>query len=73
MTMNIESAQALRVGDRVRYPADRGEAQGTGVVTHIARKVYRNICDIEFMWITVAYDHARQRSIWPSNRLERIW
>ena len=65
--MNIIQAQALKVGDRVKYPADRGEKAGEGVVTHVGESVYESHQDKEFIWVTVSA--VGKKSTWPSNRL----
>jgi hypothetical protein len=33
--MNLEKAKQLKAGDRVHYPADRGNPAGYGTVRHV--------------------------------------
>lgn len=64
--MKLEKAKQLKVGDSVRYPADRGNPAGTGTVRHIATDEQTHpLLPEPFLWVTL---HGAA-GVWPSNRL----
>lgn len=65
--MQLDKALALKVGDVVRCPADRGTPAYIGPITHISGNVATHMGK-EFIWVTVADGHGH-RHVWPSNRL----
>jgi hypothetical protein len=67
--VQIAQARRLTVGQRVAYPADRGQAAGTGVVVFIDDTPARNIHGTEYLWVTVRDIVRHHRAVWPSNRL----
>jgi hypothetical protein len=67
--MQIAQARRLGIGQRVAYPADRGQPAGTGVVVFVGDTAARNIHGTEYLWITVRDTVRHHRAVWPSNRL----
>jgi len=67
--MKIEQAKALKVGQIVRCPTDRGDITYTGKVEHIEETVHKNIYGVEYVWVTVAHPSGKSRHVWPSHRL----
>lgn len=65
--MDIQKATKLKVGDIVRFPADRGEPSGSGKIAHISTDVNKNIHGIDYVWVTV--NVGQHNTVWPSNRL----
>lgn len=67
--MNIEKALALKNGDIVRCPADRGAPGFTGKAVHAYKEKCRTKDGVDYVWVLV-FDPAKHRSaVWPSNRL----
>lgn len=66
--MNIDRAQCLKPGDRVRVPADYGAPGYYGRVEHVGAVVAFNIHGADYVWVTVRKPGAHA-SVWPSNRL----
>ena len=62
--MDIEEAKKLKVGDKVRFPKDRGEPSGIGIVQSPAMGEYENIHGTPYVWIGL-----KGGGVWPSNRL----
>lgn len=65
--MNIDKATALKPGDKVRCPADRGYVPFTGTVVQGSGEVYKSHNGTPYVWITV--QGLGSKSVWPSNRL----
>lgn len=65
--MDIEQAKALKPGDEVIYPVDRGDPSGIGAVTGVGEEESSNINGERYLWIEVDVGH--KKSVWPSNRL----
>lgn len=72
--MNLAEARKLIYGNRVLCPADRGTPAFVGTVRS-------NDCLTmpaspgtygKFIWVSVQEDKRGRRTVWPSNRLERI-
>lgn len=55
---------ALRVGQSIAYPPDRGSPGGHATVTRIGEIVSRNIHGTPFVWVNL-----KGAGVWPSNRL----
>lgn len=68
--MDIEDARKLKVGDRVAYPADRGDPGGIGEVTHVGTKEGVVSDSKLYVWVNVKGVH--HESVWPSNRLSIV-
>jgi hypothetical protein len=67
--MKLEQAQALKVGDKVKCPKDRGDKGYDGVVTFVGETVQTHPSVPEpFIWVTV--QKAATRHTWSSNRIE---
>lgn len=67
--MKLEEAQALKVGDTVKCPKDRGDKDYIGVVTFVGETVQTHPSVPEpFIWVTV--QKATTRHTWSSNRLK---
>jgi len=66
--MDITKAKALKVGDIVHCPADRGELAHSGRVEHVGETECTHMCGKPFIWITVRPRNSHA-SVWPSNRL----
>lgn len=64
--MELKQAQALKVGDVVRCPAERGDPGYTGTVEHVGTHVTDR--PVPFVWVVVRRTGAHASS-WPSNRL----
>jgi hypothetical protein len=71
--MNIEDARKLKVGDRVRCPADRGNPAFIGVVTYYSGigATHANVSE-PFLWVNVSTIYGLNAGVWPSNRLGRM-
>lgn len=66
--MNIERARKLKVGDRVYYPADRGDPAGDGRVTAVFPAECTHMNQAPFIWVEVQMPGIR-KTVWPTNRL----
>lgn len=66
--MELERALALKPGDKVACPADRGSPAYTGEVRHVGKTVSETIGGRKYVWVTVRNRYC-QESVWPSNRL----
>lgn len=64
--MLITRAKLLKVGDKVRCPADRGSPEFVGVVRHVGTEENTTFAGTPYIWVTVRGPHE---SVWPSNRL----
>ena len=65
--MDLESALKLTPGrSYVHFPADRGNLAGAGKVINAGPDIVEHLGN-KFIWVTV--QHAKHRSVWPSNRL----
>lgn len=67
--MNIDKAIALKVGDTVHCPADRGDRPYAGRVTHVAGGRCVSFNGTPYVWITVRHPNGLSSHVWPSNRL----
>lgn len=69
--MNILKAQALKVGNYVNCPADRGEMGYRGRVEHVGVEVTQRLgMDEPYIWVTVRRPGVgAHASVWPSNRI----
>lgn len=65
--MLITKALQLKVGDRVRCPADRGVPAFTGTVTHVSTQI-NEVGAVQYIWVEVQRPNSH-KSVWPSNRL----
>lgn len=65
--MDLQKAQALKVGNVVHCPTDRGEPAFYGKVEWVGGSVAKNIYGAEYIWVNVRGPH--HTSCWPSNRL----
>ena len=63
--MKIEQARKLKVGDRIWFPADRGENAGYDNVKSISEGENTNIHGILYKWIGI-----EKGGVWPSNRIK---
>lgn len=59
---------APRVGQTVRYPADRGDLPGYARIAHVGTTVETNIHGVRFVWVTLK-SQGQSRGVWPSHRL----
>lgn len=66
--VDIEKAKKIRIGQIVNYPADRGEAAGSGRVTFTQPLVYSNASGVEYVWVNVRKPDGSS-AVWQSNRL----
>lgn len=66
--MDIAKARALKVGDTVHCPADRGASAYSGKVEHIGQAEAQDLQGRAYLWITVGRP-SMHSSVWPSNRL----
>jgi hypothetical protein len=62
--MVIAEARELTVGDTVRFPPDRGQAGGAGVINHLPEGEHKNIHGTQYRWVGL-----KEGGLWPSNRL----
>lgn len=67
--MDIAKALELKVGNSVRFPADRGDPAGYGKVEHIDPTVATSFNGTKYIWVVVRGPNAA--ATWPSNRLSR--
>lgn len=67
--MDIKQAKLLTLGAVVSFPADRGDAAGSGRVMHLGSEVAQNIHGAEYIWVTVRSNDGQSQGVWPSNRL----
>lgn len=65
--MKLQQAQALKVGQYVSCPADRGEPGYRGRVEHVGQQA-NGPEHCRYIWVTVRRPGAHA-SVWPSNRL----
>jgi hypothetical protein len=71
--MDIARAKALKAGQTVYCPADRGEPAYSGKVQvdgtwdYSAAPVQKNATGVEYIWVDVKGNG--RTSVWPSNRL----
>ena len=66
--MDIQKAQNLKIGQRVRCPADRGEPAHNGTVEYVGQQTATTHAGTLYVWVTVRRSDAHA-SVWPSNRL----
>lgn len=64
--MQLEKAQALKIGAIVRCPADRGEPAYRGKVESVGAHVTEK--PVPFVWVSVRTPNGHA-VVWPSNRL----
>jgi hypothetical protein len=70
--MKLAQARALKVGDKVNYPADRGDQAGTGIVkSEPTTTVNKNIRGVAYVWVVVYQPALGRASLWPSNKLSK--
>lgn len=69
--MHLDRAKALRPGDFVRCPADRGDQPYKGKVLEDCsdHTVHTNYYGEQFIWVRVYNPTTRHHAVWPSNRL----
>lgn len=71
--MDLAKAKALKAGQTVQCPPDRGESAYSGSVQvdgtwdYSEAKVHKNLVGVEFIWVMVK--GAGRTRMWPSNRL----
>lgn len=68
--MKIEKALALKYGNRVTCPPDRGEPSYVGTVRHVGVEQNVSIAGAAYVWVTVQRTHGASLHVWPSNRLK---
>lgn len=67
--MKLSKARQLKVGDLVHYPADRGDKEGSGRVTHISPvECSHPLLSEPHLQVEVQMPGNR-KTVWPSNRL----
>lgn len=71
--MEIKKAQALKVGDMVRCPEDRGDPAYVGRVSHTLPNatVYYDLKGRPYIWVEVQNGTPKRKTVWPTNRLGR--
>lgn len=67
--MHIEKARKLKPGDRVHYPANRGDRAGYGTVRWVETGESVRFDGVLFKWVEVYMPAERHASMWPSCRL----
>lgn len=60
--------KALKVGQRVKCPADRGDPAYYGTVVDVSQTVNFDLKAQPYVWVTVRHPRGSKHS-WPSNRL----
>ena len=58
----------LKVGQKVKCPADRGDTAYYGTVVSFSEMVNYNSQGTAYVWVTVRHPKGSTHS-WPSNRL----
>lgn len=67
--MDIDKAKALKIGDVVHCPEDRGDPAYTGRVRALPHSsVFHTTDGTPYIWVYVD-DGSGRCSTWPSNRL----
>jgi hypothetical protein len=61
--MSIGKAQALKKGQSVRFPTDRGDKAGTTKVRGCSKSLRTNYFGKPYIWVYT------DNGTWPSNRL----
>lgn len=67
--MDITRARQLKVGDRVRFPEDRGDPAGVGKVSQILPNSAEQVSHQGQQYIWIEIESLNKKSVWPSNRL----
>jgi hypothetical protein len=65
--LKVEGAKQLQAGDRISYPADRGNKAGVATVRRDCAdaSVNKNFRGDEYIWV------GTDAGVWPSNRINR--
>lgn len=67
--MNIKQARALKLGQRISCPPDRGDQGYVGTVTYIGPEEHTNILGVKYRDVVVQDLNGKRKSCWPSHRI----